>query len=79
MEGPPFRKDSLIWEVDFAEAEKRGLFDRLFGKITGSDKDTAMGTSTEDDEVQETNEKEENKPAPDKRGKSSAMWDSLFR
>ena len=79
MEGPTFRKDSLIWEVDFAEAEKRGLFDRLFGKITGSDKDTAMGTSTEDDEKEKTNAEEENKPAPDKRDKGSAMWDSLFR
>lgn len=51
MEGPPFRNDSLIWKVDFEEAEKRGLFDRIFGRIIGSDKDTAMGSSHEDDDL----------------------------
>ena len=43
-EGPPFREDSLIWQVDFDEADKRGLFDRIFGD------DTAMGSRHERDD-----------------------------
>lgn len=65
-EGPPFLKDSLVWKADFDEAEKRGLFDRLFGKLTGSDKDTAMGTSHESDDEPETPKD------------SKSLWDSLL-
>lgn len=58
-EGPPFLEKSLIWKADFSEAEKRGIFDRLFGKLTGEQKDTAMGTSTKEKEKEEKKEKEE--------------------
>ncbi len=75
MEGPPFLENSLVWQVDFAEAEKRGLFDRLFGKLTGSDKDTAMGSSREDDGKEEP---EEEQPAPDERNSGASIWNSLL-
>ncbi len=52
-EGPPFREDSLIWRANFDEAEKQGLFASLFGKITGRNRDTAMGTSRREEEQQE--------------------------
>ncbi len=52
-EGPPFLEDSLIWEADFQAAEKRGLFDRLFGKLSGADKDTAMGASHREDDSEQ--------------------------
>ncbi|MBQ7024187.1 MAG: hypothetical protein IJN29_11425 [Akkermansia sp.] len=64
-EGPPFLKDSLIWKADFQAAQKRGLFSRVFGKITGSDKNTAMGTShREDESEQDPPTKEQQNDAP---------------
>ena len=73
-EGPPFFEDSLIWKADFEEGEKRGLFSRIFGKLTGSDKDTAMGTSRKDDDAENDDEerddaKEDGKKDGDKKDK----------
>ena len=72
-EGPPFVEESLIWKADFAEGEKRGLFSRLFGKLSGSDKDTAMGTSHADDSA---NDKPKKEGKPDKQGKEENILDS---
>ncbi len=58
-EGPPFLENSLIWKADFQAAQKRGLFSRVFGKISGSDKDTAMGTSHKDEDTEADKSKNE--------------------
>lgn len=69
MEGPPFRSNSLIWQADYQEAQERGLFDRMFGQITGKDKDTAMGTSHKEDDDSPEHKEQDN---------STGLWDSLF-
>lgn len=66
-EGPPFLQDSLIWKADFDEAQKRGLFERLFGKLTGKEQDTAMGTSYDSPDSEKKSTK-----------KSNNLWDSLL-
>lgn len=67
-EGPPFFEDSLIWKADFEEGEKRGLFSRIFGKLTGSDKDTAMGTSRKDNDEKDDDEESDKEDDDDKEG-----------
>ena len=77
-EGPPFLENSLIWEADFEAAEKRGLFDRIFGKISGKDKDTAMGSShREDDEDTPDSDKKKDKKKDKKDKDDDNLLESL--